>query len=268
MTKERLDQALVNRGLVGSREKSKALIMAGKVYVNEVKVEKPGTQVKQEDVLQIKGEEIPYVSRGGLKLKKAVDSFNLDLRGKIILDIGASTGGFTHCALLEGAQKVYAVDVGYGQLDWSLRQDPRVVCLERTNARYLSEKEIPEKVDIITIDVAFISLEKILPAAANLLKEEGAIMALVKPQFEAGREKVGKKGVVREPAIHREVLERVLSYCRAFGLEPYGLDYSPVTGPEGNLEFLLLLKKNGVTAAVDWQQVIAETVEKAHRELR
>jgi 23S rRNA (cytidine1920-2'-O)/16S rRNA (cytidine1409-2'-O)-methyltransferase len=268
MTKERLDQALVNRGLVGSREKGKALIMAGKVYVNEVRVEKPGTQVKQEDALKIKGEEIPYVSRGGLKLKKAVDSFGLDLGGKVILDIGASTGGFTHCALLEGAKKAYAVDVGYGQLDWSLRQDPRVVCLERTNARYLSEKEIPELVDIITIDVAFISLEKILPAAANLLKEGGVIMALVKPQFEAGREKVGKKGVVREPAIHREVLERVLSYCHAFGLEASGLDYSPVTGPEGNMEFLLLLKKKGKMVSVDWQQVIAETVEKAHRELR
>lgn len=268
MIKERLDQALVNRGLVGSREKSKGLIMAGKVYVNEVRVDKPGTQVKAEDVLQVRGDNMPFVSRGGLKLKKAVDSFGLDLRDKTVLDIGASTGGFTHCALLEGAKKVYAVDVGYGQLDWSLRQDSRVVSLERTNARYLTEKDIPEPIDLITIDVAFISLEKILPAVIVLLKENGIVVALVKPQFEAGREKVGKKGVVRDPEVHREVISGIINFSLNLGLGVCALDYSPLTGPEGNLEFLLLLKKGGQVSTDNWQKVVEDTVQQAHSRLR
>lgn len=267
--RERLDQALVNRGLVVSREKSKALIMAGKVYVNEVRTEKPGTQVKPDDSIEIRGEEMPYVSRGGLKLKKAVDTFGLCLTGKTVLDIGASTGGFTHCALLEGAQKVYAVDVGYGQLDWSLRQDARVVCLERTNARYLTAKEVPEPVDLVTIDVAFISLEKILPALLPFLKEEGIVVALVKPQFEAGREKVGKKGVVRDPEVHRQVISSVISCSSSLGLQAAGLDFSPVKGPEGNLEFLLLLiNAKPADRAEDWSKTIEDTVLKAHAHLK
>lgn len=269
MIKIRLDQALVNRGLVGSREKSKALIMAGKVYVNEARAEKPGTQIKPDDLIQIRGEEMPYVSRGGLKLKKAVDTFGLCLLGKTVLDIGASTGGFTHCALLEGAKKVYAVDVGYGQLDWSLRQDSRVVCMERTNARYLTETDIPEPVDLITIDVAFISLNKVLPALLPFLKENGIVVALVKPQFEAGRDKVGKKGVVRDPQVHYEVISSVINCSISLGLQVNGLDFSPVRGPEGNLEFLLLLKKGILgDSAADWHETIQDTVIKAHANLK
>lgn len=241
--------------------------MAGKVYVNEIRAEKPGIQIKTEDVIQIRGEEMPYVSRGGLKLKKAVDSFGLSLLDMTVLDIGASTGGFTHCSLLEGAQRVYAVDVGYGQLDWSLRQDPRVICLERTNARYLAEKDVPEAVDLITIDVAFISLEKVLPALVPFLKEDGMIVALVKPQFEAGRDKVGKKGVVRDPEVHYQVISSVINCSRSLGLEVGGLDFSPVRGPEGNLEFLLLLKK-GEPVLLDLDKTIKDTVLKAHTGLK
>lgn len=265
--KDRLDQLLVLQGLVNSREKGRALIMAGQVYVNQVKVEKPGTQIKITDTIEIKGKTHIYVSRGGLKLEKALATFSVELKDKIVLDIGASTGGFTHCALLKGALKVYAVDVGYGQLDWSLRQDPRVVNLERVNARYLTDKQINEKVDIITIDVSFISLDKIIPAVKGFMKESGHILALVKPQFEAGRENVGKKGVVRDKKVHIAVVNNIIEYCRGIGLAPIGLDYSPVKGPEGNIEFLLFLKNGSETAGIDWTKEAARMVEGAYEKL-
>lgn len=267
MEKERLDQALVNRGLAPSREKGKALIMAGKVYVNEQKSDKPGTPVKLSDELTVKGDPLPYVSRGGLKLEKALREFALDLRGKVMMDVGASTGGFTHCALKQGVARVFAIDVGYGQLDWSLRQNPQVINLERTNARYLTSKEIPEPVDFISIDVAFISLSKILPALIPFLQEGGDIVALIKPQFEAGREKVGKKGVVRDPQVHLEVIRGVFQLCRGLELNPRGLQYSPITGPEGNIEFLLWLKKESTDPMLSWEEQIEKIVEQAHSEL-
>ncbi len=268
MAKERLDQALVRRGLVDSREKGKALIMAGQVSVNRQRSDKPGTKVGAEDVIEVKEKPFVYVSRGGLKLEKALQVFGLSLEGKVILDIGASTGGFTHCALLSGAKRVYAVDVGYGQLAWSLRQDERVVNMERTNARNLGPGDIPETVDMVTIDVAFISLEKILPAVIPLLEDGGSIIALVKPQFEAGREKVGKKGVVKDSKVHHAVLEKVIDFCQGNGLLVKGLDYSPIKGPEGNIEFLLLLEKGGVKEVnIKPPELIKEVIEKAHREL-
>lgn len=259
-----MDTALVLRGLAASREKGKALIMAGVVYVNQVKTDKPGTLVTSADILEIRGRTEKYVSRGGLKLEKAIQVFGLELAGKTVIDIGASTGGFTHCALLNGAARVYAVDVGYGQLEWSLRSDERVVSLERVNARYLSRDIIPEAADVITIDVSFISLDKIFPAAVLLLKEDGMMIALVKPQFEAGRENVGKKGVVRDKNIHLAVLNKVIQAARESGLTPFGVDYSPVKGPEGNIEFLLALHKNAAAAGEDWGKQAAETVRTAH----
>lgn len=267
MEKERLDLALVNRGLVNSREKGKALIMAGKVYVNQQKSDKPGTLVKASDLLTVKGEGLPYVSRGGLKLEKALREFALDLRGKVMMDVGASTGGFTHCALQHGAARVYAVDVGYGQLDWSLRQDPRVNSMERTNARYLTCEDIGEPLDFISIDVSFISLAKILPPLIPFLKEGGDIVALIKPQFEAGRQNVGKKGVVRDLRVHEGVIGEVIKHCQGLGLNPRGLQYSPVTGPEGNIEFLLWLRKESVEFALPWPDKIAMIVEEAHQNL-
>ena len=243
MEKIRLDQLLVKKGMVPSREKGRALIMAGQVYVNGVKVEKAGTPVSDEDRIHIRGELLPYVSRGGLKLAKAIEVFHLNFSGKIVLDIGASTGGFTDCALQNGARKVYAVDVGYGQLAWSLRQDERVVVLERTNARYLTREQIKEFVDIITIDASFISLKKILPPLIDFLKEEGVIIALIKPQFETGRELVGKKGVVKDPLVHQQVITDIVAFCQRQALEVKGLTFSPIRGPEGNIEFLILLQK-------------------------
>jgi 23S rRNA (cytidine1920-2'-O)/16S rRNA (cytidine1409-2'-O)-methyltransferase len=268
MKKERLDLLLVEKALAPSREKAKALIMAGLVYVNQVKIDKPGTLVDSTSLVEIKGNILPYVSRGGLKLEKALRVFSLDLQEKVVMDIGASTGGFTDCALQNGAGKVYAIDVGYGQLDWSLRQDPRVINLERMNARYLTPEIIPELVDVITIDVSFISLEKILPVLTPFIKERGWVLALIKPQFEAGREKVGKKGVVRDPAIHKEVIEKIIQ--TAFELEfiPRGLDFSPITGPEGNIEYLLWLEKGGLPPAIHWPQKIEEVVNEAHRNLK
>jgi len=278
LEKERLDQMLVKQGLVASREKGRALIMAGQVFVNKVKTEKPGTPVQSSDMIEIKGKPFPYVSRGGLKLEKALREFGIDLHGMTMLDAGASTGGFTHCALLNGAARVYAVDVGYGQLDWGLRQDSRVICMERKNARYLSGEDIPEPLDIITIDVSFISLEKILPALVLLLKPGGQVIALVKPQFEAGREKVGKKGVVKDPAVHREVIARIIDSCPDIGLVPRGLSFSPVTGPEGNIEFLLWLEKSDIQKEAeregtidageqDWAEIIDTVVKQAYQEL-
>lgn len=243
MKKDRLDNILTEQGFFPSRERAKSAIMAGIVLVNGEKIDKAGTKVAVDAEIKILGNHLPYVSRGGLKLAKAVEAFSLDLKDLIILDIGASTGGFTDCALQQGAQKVYAVDVGYGQLDWKLRQDSRVIVLERTNARYLTTEQIPERVDLVTIDASFISLDKILPVIKNFLKPEGSIVALIKPQFEAGRDKVGKKGVVRDPKTHQEVISHVLEASETHDLYPWGLTFSPITGPEGNIEYLVFLKR-------------------------
>ena len=262
MTKMRLDMALLERGLFPSREQARTAIMSRRVSVNGQVVDKAGTSVNSEADITVSGHDLPYVSRGGLKLAKALKSFALDLTGCVMADIGASTGGFTDCALRDGAPKVYAVAVGYGQLAWRLRQDERVVVLEKTNARYLSAAEIPEPLDIITIDASFISLSKLLPALFPLLKEDGSLVALIKPQFEAGRDKVGKKGVVRDSAVRLEVIERVLSAAEELGFVPRGLDYSPIKGPEGNVEYLLWLGKQGhMRGAIDPAAVVAASNE-------
>ncbi len=263
--KSRLDLLLVQKGLVESREKAKALIMAGKVYKDNLRLDKPGIMLEEDTGLIVKGEIHPYVSRGGLKLAKAMDVFQLDLKDKVIADIGASTGGFTDCALQNGASRVYAVDVGYGQLAWRLRSDERVVCLERTNARYLTADSLPEKVDWIVCDVSFISLTKIFPSMTAILKESGQGLVLIKPQFEAGPENVGKNGVVRDPQVHRGVLQNVLSEAQKQGFQVKGLDFSPIRGPEGNIEFLAWLRKgNEQEAAVfDWNPCLNELVLKA-----
>ena len=238
MAKKRLDVLLVERGLADSRQKAQAMIMAGQVYAGERRCDKAGQSLDEETVLEVRGQTMPYVSRGGWKLEKAMRSFPITLNNKIAADIGASTGGFTDCMLKNGASKVYAVDVGYGQLAWAIRNDPRVVCLERTNARYLTREQIPEPLDFASIDVSFISLGLILPALRPLLGDGGEAVALVKPQFEAGREKVGKKGVVRDPAVHLEVLEQFLRQAGQSGFSVKGLDFSPIRGPEGNIEYL------------------------------
>ena len=238
MAKKRLDVLLVEHGLADSRQKAQAMIMAGQVYAGERRCDKAGQTLDEETVLEVRGQTMPYVSRGGLKLEKAMKSFPITMKDKIAADIGASTGGFTDCMLKNGASKVYAVDVGYGQLAWAIRNDPRVVCLERTNARYLTREQIPEPLDFASVDVSFISLGLILPALRPLLKEGGEVAALVKPQFEAGREKVGKKGVVRDPAVHLEVLEQFLRQAEQSGFSVKGLDFSPIRGPEGNIEYL------------------------------
>ena len=244
MAKKRLYAVLVEQGFFDTRSKAQAAIMAGQILVNDLKVDKPGTQVTDEVKIKIIGNKLPYVSRGGLKLEKALKVFPISLQDKTVADIGASTGGFTDCSLQNGARKVYAIDVGYGQLAWSLRNDERVVNMERTNVRYLDEASLPERIQIATIDVAFISLDKVLPAVKKLLSDDGCVIALVKPQFEAGREKVGKKGVVRDPKVHEEVIEKVITMARdeKFGIG--GLDYSPIKGPEGNIEYLLYLTLN------------------------
>lgn len=255
--KERLDVLLVQQGLANSRELAKAYIMAGNVYVDGQKEDKAGTKVAVTAKLEVKGNQMKYVSRGGYKLEKAMDVFGIRLDGKICLDIGASTGGFTDCMLQNGAKKVYAVDVGYGQLDWKLRNDARVVCMERTNARYLTHEEIPEELDFASVDVSFISLKLIFPALYGLLREGGEIACLIKPQFEAGREKVGKKGVVRDPAVHLEVLEHFLIHAKENHFTVLGITYSPIRGPEGNIEYLGFLRKSEEPdAAVDLQAIV------------
>ena len=266
MKKERLDVLLVNRGMFESRAKAQAAVMAGQVLVNEQKIDKPGTPVAPEVPIRLLGNKLPYVSRGGLKLEKALQIFPISVDGKVVADIGASTGGFTDCALQNGAAKVYAIDVGYGQLAWKLRNDERVVNMERTNVRYLEADSLPEQVDAATIDVAFISLDKILPAVHKILKPEGFVVALIKPQFEAGREKVGKKGVARDPKVHLEVIQTVLQTAMNLGFSILDLEYSPIKGPEGNIEYLVHLKKSqeGEKGA----EVNAEAVvEAAHGEL-
>lgn len=263
--KERLDVLLVNRGLAPSREKAKALIMAGQVFVENEREDKAGSVFPSGVSIEIHGETLKYVSRGGLKLEKAMAEFPIDLTGKICMDIGASTGGFTDCMLQNSAAKVYAVDVGYGQFAWKLRQDERVVCMEKTNIRYVTQEDIDDVLDFASVDVSFISLSKVLPAAANLLKDKGEMVCLIKPQFEAGREKVGKKGVVRDPKVHLEVIENVISFATENGFSVLGLSYSPVKGPEGNIEYLIHLRKEApfIDEAVNPQKV----VEAAHKTL-
>lgn len=263
MSKERLDVVLVNRGLAPSRERAKAFIMAGVVFVDGQKVDKAGTMIADTAKVSVTGDSIGYVSRGGLKLAKALQTFALDLTGKVMADIGASTGGFTDCALQNGAAKVFAIDVGYGQLAWSLRTDERVVNMERTNIRHVLPEQLGQPVEFVSIDVAFISLDKVLPAVTALLAEQASIVALIKPQFEAGREKVGKKGVVKDPAVHREVIEHVLAAAKELGLVPVALTFSPVKGPEGNIEYLVHLVNTPDAAAIA-DDCIESVVSEAH----
>ena len=264
MEKTRLDAAVFERGYCESRERAKALIMEGLVYVNNQKADKPGVMLVPGDVLEVRGGGLKYVSRGGLKLEKALDVFGVKLAGAVACDVGASTGGFTDCMLQSGAKRVYAVDVGYGQLAWKLRSDPRVVNLERTNFRFITKEQIPEGLDFASVDVSFISLSLILPVLAGFLREAGEAVCLIKPQFEAGREKVGKKGVVRDPAVHEEVLTRVCGESGTFGYALLGLDYSPVRGPQGNIEYLAHLKKG---AAQPFSPDIPALVQKSHEAL-
>lgn len=242
--KLRLDVCLVERGFCESREKAKALIMAGIVFVNNQKSDKAGNTVKADDVIEVRGESLKYVSRGGLKLEKAVEVFSLDLTGNICADIGASTGGFTDCMLQNGAKKVYSIDVGYGQLAWKLRTDSRVINLERTNFRYVTAEQVPDLLDFASVDVSFISLSHILPVMSTLLKENGKAVCLIKPQFEAGKDNVGKKGVVRDKSVHIQVVDKILGLSVSCGFSVLGLDFSPVKGPEGNIEYLCFLQKS------------------------
>lgn len=248
--KKRLDILIVEKGLITGRDRAKSIIMAGQVYVNNQKADKPGQPVDETDNIEVRGDTLQYVSRGGLKLEKSMQEFSLILDGLTCADIGASTGGFTDCMLQNGAVRVYAVDVGYGQLAWKLRTDPRVINLERTNIRYVTEEQIPEPIDFISIDVSFISLGLVLPVAYKLLGDNCKVVCLVKPQFEAGREFVGKKGVVRELSTHLMVLEKVLKIADNLGLRALGLTFSPVKGPEGNIEYLLYLQKQPGDALV------------------
>lgn len=268
--KERLDVLLVKRNLADSREKAKAVIMSGKVFVDGQREDKAGAAFREGVSIEVRGPALPYVSRGGLKLEKALCEFDVTVKGKVCTDVGSSTGGFTDCMLKHGAAKVFAIDVGRGQLDWKLRQDQRVVCMEKTNIRYVTPTDIGEPVDFSSIDVSFISLTKVLMPIRGYLKEEGEIVALIKPQFEAGREKVGKKGVVREKSTHLEVIEKVGNYASSIGFEVKNLDFSPIRGPEGNIEYLLHLKKHEAADTIPnkaAQALIEEIVGKAFEKL-
>ena len=263
-TKERLDVLLVNRGLFESREKAKTAIMAGQIFMGTVCVDKAGTKVPIDADLSVKGNTLPYVSRGGLKLEKALQLYPIDLTDAVMVDIGASTGGFTDCALQNGAAKVFGIDVGYNQLAWSLRQDKRVINMEKQNIRTVTAEQLGELVDFISIDVAFISLDKVLPVAVTLLKDTGSLVALIKPQFEAGREKVGKGGIVRDPATHAEVLTRILNVAEEVGLHLHGVTYSPIKGTEGNIEFLGYFKKTTDGALPITPELVESVVAAAH----
>lgn len=266
--KERLDVLLVKRNLAESREKAKAIIMSGIVYVDGQKEDKAGSTFEETAAIEVRGTTLKYVSRGGLKLEKAMTHFGLDLTGKVCMDVGSSTGGFTDCMLQNGAVKVYAVDVGHGKLAWKLRNDPRVVCMERTNIRYVTREEIKEPVDFASIDVSFISLTKVLGPVKSLLTDEGQVVCLIKPQFEAGREKVGKKGVVRDKKVHLEVIRMVMEFAAGLGFELLNLEYSPIRGPEGNIEYLLYLQ-NRPDSAETVRNLIdpAAVVEQSHENL-
>ena len=293
--KERLDVILVNEGYAPSREKAKAIIMSGNVYVNGQKEDKAGTSFDRAKIsLEVRGNSQKYVSRGGLKLEKAMEQWQFRLEEKICMDIGASTGGFTDCMLQNGAAKVYSVDVGHGQLAWKLRNDPRVVCMEQTNFRYMIPEDIEDKLDFASVDVSFISLTKILIPARNLLREGGEMVCLIKPQFEAGKGKVGKNGVVREPEIHTEVIRKIVDYADSIGFEVLHLDFSPIRGPEGNIEYLIHIRKpklipeevavltereaeerlqtiieaqKGLSCEEAWETVIRQVVEASHEQL-
>ena len=260
--KKRLDVLLVEKGLAPSREKAKAYIMEGKVFVENQREDKPGTNFDENSHIELHGKKLAYVSRGGLKLEKALKTFPVDLSEAVCMDIGASTGGFTDCMLQNGASKVFSVDVGYGQFDWSLRQNPRVVLMEKTNVRYLKPEDIGESLDFASCDVSFISLSKILPAVFPILKENGSMICLIKPQFEAGRDNVGKRGVVRNPKIHREVIAEVFEFTQALGFTVKGLTFSPIKGPNGNIEYLMYIVKNaGESEPIDIAAVVAEAHE-------
>ncbi len=264
--KKRLDAAVFEQGFCESREKAKTLIMAGVVYINNQKADKAGMTVKDDDIIEVRSNPLKYVSRGGLKLEKAMESFNIRLDNCICADIGASTGGFSDCMLQNGAKKVYAIDVGYGQLAWKLRTDERVVNMERTNFRYVTHEQIPEELDFCSVDVSFISLSIIVPVMRNIMKDGGRAVCLIKPQFEAGKEKVGKKGVVREKSVHIEVVEKTVNMILSNNMSVLGLDFSPVKGPEGNIEYLVYIEKND--KAVDTSGITAEKiVERSHLEL-
>lgn len=263
--KKRLDILLVEKNLASSREKAKAIIMSGIVYVDGQKEDKAGSTFPEEAVIEVRGNTLRYVSRGGLKLEKAMTHFDVTLEGKVCMDVGSSTGGFTDCMLQNGAVKVYAIDVGHGQLDWKLRNDERVVCMEKTNIRYVEPKDIQEAPDFSSIDVSFISLTKVLIPVYNLLTETGEVVCLIKPQFEAGREKVGKKGVVRDPKVHEEVIHKVIDFALANGYGVHHLEFSPIKGPEGNIEYLLHLKKG--TEGLHLAEKVEEIVARAHENL-
>lgn len=266
--KERLDVLLVKRNLAESREKAKAVIMSGNVYVEGQREDKAGTTFPEGVSIEVRGRALPYVSRGGLKLEKAMGRFDVSVEGKVCTDVGSSTGGFTDCMLQNGAGKVYAIDVGRGQLAWKLRQDDRVVCMEKTNIRYIKPEDLGEPVDFSSIDVSFISLTKVLLPIRDYLREKGQIVALIKPQFEAGREKVGKKGVVRDKSVHVEVIGRVMDYARSIGFDVLNLDFSPIRGPEGNIEYLLHLEKSGgLPGEMRFDGDAAQTAERAFAEL-
>ena len=265
MAKRRLDQLLVDKGYETSRERAKALIMEGKVFIDGERRTKPGEDVREDAEVELRGHTLPFVSRGGLKLQKAIDSFGIDLNGKVCMDVGASTGGFTDCMLQHGAAKVYAVDVGYGQLAWKLRTDPRVVSLERTNVRYLTRENVPEDIGFFSVDISFISLTLALPVVKSLLGAGAGGVCLIKPQFEAGRENVGKKGVVRDRNIHAAVIRKIVDFAKEIGLGISGLDFSPVKGPEGNIEYLLYLNNSCQNASNMIK--IEEVVEISHSRL-
>ena len=266
--KERLDILLVEKGFFESRERAKRIIMTGKILVDDKKIDKAGTLVNRDSEIRVLGSDIPFVSRGGLKLNKAISEFNIDLNEKIAADIGASTGGFTDCMLQNGALKVYAIDVGYGQLAWKLRQDSRVINMERTNIRHVTREMIDDELDFASIDVAFISLDKVLPVVFSLLSDTGEVVALIKPQFEAGRERVGKHGVVRDKSIHIDVINNVIDTANNLNFIVKGLSYSPIKGPEGNIEYLLYLSKNNNEANPHINYNVESIVNEAHEELK
>lgn len=266
MAKVRLDIYMVEKGLAPSREKAKAIIMAGQVYIDNQKCDKAGLNVEESTAVEVRGETLKYVSRGGLKLEKAMAEFPITLKGKTTMDIGASTGGFTDCMLQNGAVKVFAVDVGYGQFAWKLRQDPRVVNMERTNIRYVTPEQIGTPIDFASIDVSFISLKLVLPVVYQLLSDNGEVAALIKPQFEAGRSQVGKKGVVRDINVHYEVVRNTVETAKEVGFIPAGLTFSPIKGPEGNIEYLIYLKKSGEGEDIT-DEKIKEVVDNSHNTL-
>lgn len=263
MAKIRLDMLLYDQGLISSREKARAIIIAGEVRVNGTQIDKPGTRVDENSELLIESRRTKYVSRGGLKLEAAIKDFQIDFRGKVVLDVGASTGGYTDCALQNGASRVLALDVGYGQLDWSLRNDPRVTVVERTNIRYYNPEKMGDLVDVVTMDVSFISTTLIYPVLKRLLKEDGEIISLIKPQFEAGKDKVGKKGVVRDPVVHSEVLKRCINAAEQAGFFCAGISYSPIKGPQGNIEYFLYLRKEPQAGENGFENV-EKVVREAH----